>query len=89
MKSEKTTTEITTLEQIAELKAAKFKQIEEQKEKIASTANALFAPVEPAVGKAESLMRLFNNGMAMFDGLMLGMKLMRVVRSLLGKRKKR
>lgn len=44
------------------------------------TARELFAPLAPAADKGNAIMRAFNTGMAVFDGLMLGVKLMRKVR---------
>jgi hypothetical protein len=78
-----------TLELIAQMKEEKRKQIEEQREKIEQTAHAVFAPVAPAASKAESIARLFNRGMAMFDGVMLGIKAMHTIRSFFQRKKRR
>jgi hypothetical protein len=77
-----------TLELIAQMKEEKRLQIEAQREKIEKRARAVFAPIEPAATKAESLVRMFNRGMAVFDGVMLGMKIMNSIRSVF-RRKKR
>jgi vacuolar-type H+-ATPase subunit H len=77
-----------TLETIAQMKEEKRQQIEAQREKIEKRARAVFAPMEPAANKAESIVRMFNRGMAVFDGVMLGMKIMNSVRSIF-RRKKR
>ena len=38
-------------------------------------------PLLPANNKADAIMRSFNTGMAIFDGVMLGVKVMRKVRT--------
>ena len=39
------------------------------------------SPMAPANNKADAIMRSFNTGMAIFDGVMLGVKVMRKVRT--------
>jgi hypothetical protein len=68
-----------TLESIALQKKELRKKIHAQKE-MTDTARELFAPLAPAADKGNAIMRAFNTGMAVFDGLMLGVKLMRKVR---------
>ncbi len=63
-----------TLEDISVLKERKKREIEKQQELINARVRNIFAPIEPATTKAESLVRTFNTGMAVYDGLMLGMK---------------
>ena len=63
-----------TLEDIEFQKQQKLDEIQFQKEIITETVQVIFAPLEPATTKAESLMRTVNTGMAIFDGVMLGMK---------------
>ncbi len=63
-----------TLEDIEFQKQQKLDEILFQKEVISETVQMIFAPLEPATTKAESLMRTVNTGMAIFDGVMLGMK---------------
>ena len=58
-----------------------------QKEIMTDTARELFAPLAPAADKGNAIMRAFNTGMAVFDGLMLGVKMMRKVRSMFGARR--
>ncbi|HJD74969.1 MAG TPA: hypothetical protein K8W04_02785 [Bacteroides reticulotermitis] len=69
-----------TLEDIARQKAEVLNQINVQKIAMTSTARAIFAPLVPAATKADSLMRSFNTGMAVFDGVVLGIKMMRKIR---------
>lgn len=69
-----------TLEDIEYLKEVKLNEIEIHKEKMGKRVHSIFAPIKPATSKAESLMRSFNTGMAIFDGVMLGLKIMGKVR---------
>lgn len=69
-----------TLESIALQKKELRKKIHAQKEIMTDTARELFAPLAPAADKGNAIMRAFNTGMAVFDGLMLGVKLMRKAR---------
>ena len=75
---EATTQEI-TLEEISKRKEALLKEIRQQKELMKATAADLFAPVKPA-GKADAIMHSINSGIAVFDGVMLGMKVIKRIR---------
>ncbi len=72
-----------TLESIAQQKAELLQQIRGQKEVMTEITRDIFAPLAPATNKANSMMRAFNTGMAIFDGVMLGVKLMRKFKKLL------
>lgn len=78
-----------TLEGIAQQKAVLLQQIRMQKEIMTDIARDIFAPVAPATNKAGALMRAFNTGMAVFEGAMLGLKLMKKFRSFFGRKKRR
>lgn len=69
-----------TLEEIAQRKKKVLHEIHVQKQAMTDTVHEIFAPLAPATNKADSLMRSFNTGMAIFDGVMLGIKIMRKVR---------
>ncbi len=69
-----------TLEEISARKEEVLTQIRAQKEVMTDTARELFAPLAPAVSTGSKIQRAFNTGMAVFDGLMLGMKIMRNLR---------
>lgn len=69
-----------TLENIALQKAALKEDIRQQKEVIGHCARQIFAPFSPATSKAGSIMQTFHTGMAIFDGILLGMKVMRKIR---------
>lgn len=77
-----------TLEELARQKAAVLQQIQAQKRVMAQIGQELTAPFAPAAQKGNSLLRAFNRGMAVFDGVMLGMKVMRQFRSLFGKKRR-
>lgn len=69
-----------TLEEIAQRKKKLLHEIHVQKQAMTDTIRDIFAPLAPATGKVDSIMRSFNTGMAIFDGVMLGLKIMRKVR---------
>ena len=75
-----------TLEDIAQRKQEILQDIRNQKQAMADTTRRIFAPLAPAASGGSSLMRSFNTGMAIFDGVMLGMKMIRKVRGLFRKR---
>ena len=66
-----------TLEEISLRKKKLLNEIHAQKK----TIREIFAPIAPANNKADAIMRSFNTGMAIFDGVMLGVKVMRKVRT--------
>lgn len=70
-----------TLEEITERKRMLLDEIRAQKTVMAHTAREIFATLTPAASKTNALMRSFDTGMAIFDGVMLGIKFMRKVRS--------
>lgn len=74
-----------TLEDIAQRKQETLAKIKKQKELMADITHDIFAPLAPAASGASSLMRSFNTGMAIFDGVMLGVKVMRKIRAIFRK----
>ena len=70
-----------TLEEIAERKKKLLNEIHAQKKAMTATTREIFAPLAPATNKADALMRSFNTGMAVFDGVVMGIKIMRKVRA--------
>jgi hypothetical protein len=70
-----------TLEEIAQRKKKLLNEIRAQKKAMTMTTREIFAPLAPATNKADALMRSFNTGMAIFDGVMMGIKVMRKVRA--------
>lgn len=76
-----------TLESIARRKTALQQQIQQQKEIMVVLTQEIFAPLEPATNKANAMMRAFNTGMAVFDGITLGIKMMKKFKRLFGRRR--
>ena len=84
-----------TLEEIAERKKKLLNEIHAQKKAMTATTREIFAPLAPATNitreifaplapatnKADAIMRSFNTGMAVFDGVVMGIKIMRKVRA--------
>ncbi|AVM51732.1 hypothetical protein JN06_01717 [Bacteroides zoogleoformans] len=75
-----------TLESIAEQKSALLQQIHAQKDIMTNLTKDILAPIAPATNKAGAIMRAFNTGMAVFDGVRLGLKFMRKIRNYFGRR---
>ena len=69
-----------TLEEITLRKQKLQGEIKAQKKAMTATVRELFAPLAPPTNKADAIMRSFNTGMAIFDGVMTGIKIMRKVR---------
>lgn len=78
----------TNLEEIAQRKEALSKQIHIQKKVMAELTKEIFSPLAPATDKTTSIMRAFNTGMAVWDGALLGWKLIRKFKKLFRKRAK-
>ena len=70
-----------TLEEISLRKKKLLNEIHAQKKAMTATTREIFAPIAPANNKADAIMRSFNTGMAIFDGEILGVKVMRKVRT--------
>ena len=70
-----------TLEEIAERKKKLLNEIHAQKKAMTATTREIFAPLAPATNKADAIMRSFNTGMAIFDGVVMGIKIMKKVRA--------
>ena len=75
-----------TLEDIAQRKQEVLQEICDQKQTMADTTPPNFSPLHPAASGGNALMRSFSTGMAIFDGVMLAMKMIRKVRGLFRKR---
>ena len=72
-------TDILTLEDLQRQKAEALEELRAQKQVMNDTARNLFAPIAPAANKGTAIMRAF---IAVFDGAMLGIKLMKKVRKI-------
>ena len=80
----------TTLEELLARKNAVLADIRTQKARMNRLGKELAAPLTPAVRKGNGLLNAFDKGMAAFDGIMLGLKVMRRLKKLFrGKRRYR
>ena len=75
----------TTLDMICQQKAEKLAEIRASKQRIANNAREIFNPSE-TINSANSLMSNFNSGMAIFNGIMTGFKIIKRIRELFRKR---
>ena len=76
-----------TLESIARQKAELQQKIRLQKEIMTGLTHEIFAPLRPATNKGNAMMRTFNTGMAIFDGIVLGVKMMKKCKRFFGRKK--
>lgn len=72
-----------TLEKIALRKEEILRDIRKQKQQMTNTARDLLAPLAPVASGGNAIMRTFSTGMAIFDGVMLGLKIIRKFRKLI------
>lgn len=75
-----------TLEEISKRKAEVKKEIDKQKSIIIECTRDIFTP-EPADSGIGSIMQSFNKGLAIYDGVMMGIKMMRRVRKFFDRKK--
>lgn len=80
-------TPIITLEVIAQRKAEKLEEVQQAKKKMVQTIHELFAPVEHK-GGVEGIMQHINTGIAVYDGVRTGIKIMQRIRGYFLKKKK-
>ena len=78
-----------TLDLIREEKKQVRKQILESTDRIRSTYQGMVAPPKPPTTKMESFMNAFDQGMAIYDGVMMGMRIVRTIRSIFGSSRKK
>lgn len=76
-----TPTPVITLEMIRQQKAEKLAEIRASKQRISDKARGLFHPSESSNGSANALMSNFSSGMAIFNGVMTGFKIIKRIRS--------
>ena len=69
-----------TLEMISQQKVQKLTEIRESKQRITDTAIQLFRPNE-VQGGSNALMNNFSSGIAIFNGVMTGFKIIKRIRS--------
>ena len=71
-----------TLEDIAQRKTTLKKQLDEQRSAIIATAKQTFAPSKEEAS-LHPLMQSMSRGLAIYDGMMTGIKVMRRIKSFL------
>ena len=76
-----------TLESIARQKAELQQKIRLQKEIMTGLTHEIFAPLRPATNKGNAMMRTFNTSMAIFDGIVLGVNMMKQFKRFFGRKK--
>ena len=82
MNTPKTTTkEVITLNKIYQQKAEKLAEIQASKQRIANQTRELFHPSETANG-TNALVNNFSSGIAIFNGIMTGFKIIKRIRNL-------
>lgn len=68
-----------SLDTIRQMKAEKLKEVRTSKERMTQQARSLLAPLKPQSG-GNALMQNISSGIAIFDGLMTGIRIMRRIR---------
>ncbi len=76
-----------TLESITRQKAEVLQKIQAQKKTMSALTQEIFAPLKPAATKTNFMMRSFNTGLAVFDGIVLGVKVMKKFKRLFGRKR--
>lgn len=77
-----------TLEELMQQKNAVLEEIRAQRACINRIGREVMTPFTPTVQKGNHLLNAFNKGMAVFDGIMLGLKVMRKFRKIFGGKRK-
>lgn len=72
-----------SLESIAQQKAALLKRIDAQKQKMSSLSQGFIEPWKPTIEKRSTALGLFNKGLVVVDGVVLGLKLLKRLRKML------
>ncbi|MBU3854303.1 MAG: hypothetical protein H9789_10925 [Candidatus Paraprevotella stercoravium] len=80
---------IYTLDLIREEKRQVRKQIQESSDRIRNTYQNMVAPPKQPTTKMETFMNAFDQGMAIYDGIMMGMRIVRSIRSIFGSSRKK
>lgn len=77
-----------TIEGIRKRRLAKREELKQSKDRMQNLSQQLFAP-QQGKNKIDSLMQQVNMGIAAYDGLMTGIKILRRVRGFFGDKKKK
>ncbi len=79
--------QVITLDMIAQLKAQKLKEVQQAKADIADTVHNIFAPVQKQTG-SDGFMHHIHTGIAVFEGMRTGIKIIKRVRGFFHKKKR-
>ncbi|TWV09932.1 hypothetical protein FQ707_13380 [Bacteroidaceae bacterium HV4-6-C5C] len=71
-----------TLDEIIQLKKIKKQEIKVQKEILSNQAKEIFSPFKPFTSKSFNLIQTFSTGMVLFDGIILGFKVIKKIKSI-------
>lgn len=71
---------VANLDELQIQKALIHKELRAQKELMETTAKSIFAPAAPAADKGTAIMHTFNTGLAVVEGVMIGVKVIRRIR---------
>ena len=71
---------VTTLDMICQQKAEKLAEIRASKQRIVNNAREIFHPTE-TIKEANALVNNFSSGMAIFNGVMTGFKIIKRIRN--------
>lgn len=76
-----------TLEMILRQKVAKQAEIRESRQRINDMTRQIFHPVQETATGANALMNNFQSGMAIFNGVMTGFKIIKRIRAFFQRKK--
>lgn len=71
-----------TLDEIIQLKKFKKEEIKFQKEVLSNQAKEFFSPFKPFTSKGINLIQKLSTGMVLFDGIILGFKMIRKIKNI-------
>lgn len=77
-----------SIENIRQRRLAKQEELKRSKERMHNLSQQLFTP-QQSQNKIDSLMQQINMGIAAYDGLMTGIKILRRIRGFFGGKKKK
>lgn len=75
-----------TLESLTRMKTEKLEEVRASKKRINEQARELFTPLQPQKG-TNALMQNISSGIAIFDGVMTGIRIMRKIQRFFSKKK--
>ena len=78
---------IYSIEDITRMKKAKIDEIRQCKKRMTNITASIFAPA-PSTGKVDGLINHISTGIAIYDGIMTGIKIMRKAKKVFGGRRR-